>query len=134
MFITAFYLTMDLDSGDCSYASAGHDPQYRVSSGGVEELMPTGLPLGLLEGFELDVGTFTLAGGESVVLFTDGVINVKTSRGRLGEEPFVQLLSREVADTSQILTERILVFLDRQGQMDDDAVVLVLRRTTVSLA
>jgi len=132
MFITAFYLTMDLENGDCSYASAGHDPQYRVSSGELEELMPTGLPLGLLEGFELDVGTFSLAVGESVVLFTDGVINVKTPNGRMGEEPFVQLLIREMADTSQILTDRIFVFLDRQGQMDDDAVVLVLRRNAIA--
>ena len=44
----------------------------------------------------------------------------------------MQLLIREMADTSQILTDRIFVFLDRQGQMDDDAVVLVLRRNAIA--
>ena len=129
MFITAFYMTMDLESGDCSYASAGHDPQYRLLSGEIEQLMPTGLPLGLLEGFELDVSTFRMAVGESVVLFTDGIVNVKMADGRMGEEPFVQFLAQETADTSRILTERIFVFLDGQGHLDDDAVALVLRRS-----
>ena len=127
-FVTSFYLRMKLDDGECQYASAGHDIQYLMSNGVAKELGSTGLPVGLLSGFEFEADTFTLLPEESIVLFTDGVVNLKTPDGRMGETPLLEMLARESDTGAQDLTERVFQFLDQKGTLDDDAVVLIVKR------
>jgi serine phosphatase RsbU (regulator of sigma subunit) len=131
MFITAFFLVVELDTGRCTYASAGHDPQILCSGKEVRELNPSGLPVGLLEGFELTNEVFDLGSGDKLVLFTDGIVNLKLPDGtRLGDEAIKDVVKENLELRAGALTEKIFSQMDERGELDDDAVVLVVARNS----
>jgi sigma-B regulation protein RsbU (phosphoserine phosphatase) len=74
MFVTLFACVLDLATGELAYASAGHDPPALVGASAPRFLTVDGGPvLGLIEASEYRAQKTTLAPGEALVLFTDGV-------------------------------------------------------------
>ncbi|MCY4194208.1 MAG: SpoIIE family protein phosphatase, partial [bacterium] len=75
MFVTLVYALFNPDSGLLTYSSAGHDPPLLIKSdGAVTELPHTkGVALGIAPDVEYTQESVTLAPGDTVVLFTDGV-------------------------------------------------------------
>lgn len=75
MFVTLFYGRLDLDSGRLDFTSAGHNPPliYRAASGTIEELRVPGIALGVIAEITLPEATTTLAPGDVLVCYTDGV-------------------------------------------------------------
>ena len=73
MFATVFFAIVDGESGLIQYVNAGHEPPVVVGPSGVRQLPPTGPALGLLPGLSFEVGRTTLAEGEALVAWTDGV-------------------------------------------------------------
>ena len=133
MFVTTFFLVMNLNTGKCTYASAGHDPPFWVQASQIRELHPTGLPVGLMEGHDISAESFQMASGEKIVFFTDGILNLRRPDGtRLGEEPILAIVTQTKDLDSLATTESIFAFLDQQGALDDDAVVVVLKRNEAS--
>jgi hypothetical protein len=49
MFVTCFYAILDPESGNLSFANAGHDLPYLRRGGDSEELRARGIPLGLCQ-------------------------------------------------------------------------------------
>lgn len=129
MFITAFYLTLDLHTGDMKYASAGHDPPFLCRHGkGPEELMPTGLPVGLLGDFGIEETSLKLEPEDLLVLYTDGLVNACLPNGeRMGDEAFAQKLETLCKKEASTITEELFAFTDSVAETDDDVVVLTLR-------
>ncbi|HET9964771.1 MAG TPA: GAF domain-containing SpoIIE family protein phosphatase, partial [Rubrobacter sp.] len=81
MFITCLYAILDLESGVLRYANAGHDLPYRRrrrsssnNGGGAEELRATGMPLGLLPGMSYEEKEIVLDRGDSVLFYSDGLV------------------------------------------------------------
>jgi serine phosphatase RsbU (regulator of sigma subunit) len=73
-FATAFLAVLETATGLLRYTNAGHNPSVVVRAGGeVESLGPTGVPLGLLPGARYRAGETTLAPGDLLVLYTDGI-------------------------------------------------------------
>jgi serine phosphatase RsbU (regulator of sigma subunit)/pSer/pThr/pTyr-binding forkhead associated (FHA) protein len=73
-FATAFLGLIDATDGRLSFASAGHDPVALVrSSGEVEWLMPTGMPLALMPDSSYTASEAALDPGDTLVLYTDGI-------------------------------------------------------------
>jgi sigma-B regulation protein RsbU (phosphoserine phosphatase) len=76
MFVTLFAGILELATGEITYASAGHDPPALL---GVRDAAPRflnvdgGPVLGLIEASEYRAQKTTLAPGEALVLYTDGV-------------------------------------------------------------
>ncbi len=73
MFVTCFYALLDPGSGRLRYANAGHEPPYRQHGGSVTELWATGMPLGLMPGSCYEEQEATLAPGESLLFYSDGL-------------------------------------------------------------
>lgn len=75
MFATAFLGHLDLRSGGLLIGNAGHNPPYRLGLGGeVTPLaVPSGVPLGVLEGCEFQTSEARLEAGEALYVYTDGV-------------------------------------------------------------
>jgi sigma-B regulation protein RsbU (phosphoserine phosphatase) len=75
MFVTAFMGYLDLKSGALTYVNAGHTPTLVSRSGGsFEKLeMTPGFVLGALSGFTFEERETTLAVGDRLFLYTDGV-------------------------------------------------------------
>ena len=82
MFVTVFYAVLDPDLQELIYANAGHNPPLvRRANGGIETLGRTGMALGLTEEMALTDARLTLALGDALFLYTDGVTDALNSQG-----------------------------------------------------
>ncbi|MBT2401613.1 PP2C family protein-serine/threonine phosphatase [Streptomyces sp. ISL-100] len=75
-FATSIHLVLDLDSGDYELLSAGHLPalQLHAGSGRWEEKSGEGPLLGVYDGAQFDSCKGSLAPGDVLMLFTDGLV------------------------------------------------------------
>ena len=142
IFITMTYAVLDLEAGTFTYARAGHTPLMYVPAGrpGQREaqvLISGGLMLGLqLEGIEkkfadlLEECSLPVAGGDLLVLFTDGITEAMNERGELfGESRLSRLLEEHGHLPSEELRERIIrdveAFVGPADQHDDMTMVVL---------
>ena len=111
-------------------AVAGHPPPLIVRAGAVDSIPPTAPLAGVMEEVEVGESTLALAAGETLFLYTDGLIEGRNQQaGVFGEERLRQALA-EAAGSS--LTEMIDAVLDRAerfapGFPADDVAILVIR-------
>ena len=75
MFCTLFYGIMNMETGEVTYANAGHNPPYIINKSGEPVQIETtgGIALGVMEEMEFESATFTASKGDSIFLYTDGV-------------------------------------------------------------
>lgn len=134
MFVTVFYGIIDLETGEIDYTNAGHNPPYIVHNNGQVEEIPTAgnMVLGAFDGIEFRSGHITLAKGETIYLFTDGVTEAENmAHEQYGEEKLTRLLSK----TSQSAPDEIIhsVLSDihdfvKNAPQSDDITQLSIRR------
>ncbi|HEX9411933.1 MAG TPA: SpoIIE family protein phosphatase, partial [Ktedonobacterales bacterium] len=74
MFVTCLYAILDPATGRLRYANAGHDLPYQRHGGDAFELRATGMPLGLMPGMRYEEKETILAPGDSILLYTDGLV------------------------------------------------------------
>jgi phosphoserine phosphatase RsbU/P len=93
-FVTMVVGVLDPCTGAIEFANAGHVPPLRISSSGVETLQSTDMVVGLFPAAKYRDQQTTLAAGDSLVLFTDGVTEAENeSEEQLGLEPIATLVS-----------------------------------------
>jgi sigma-B regulation protein RsbU (phosphoserine phosphatase) len=80
-FITLFMGILDPASGKVDFANAGHCPPLWIRAGGVEELKTTDVVLGLFPNAVYRDQSTVLAPGDSLVLFTDGIVEAESEAG-----------------------------------------------------
>jgi len=75
MFVTVLAGLLDVRTGELQFCNAGHDAPILVRPDGPPEAIDSagGPPLCVLEDFDYPATTITLAPGQGLVLFTDGV-------------------------------------------------------------
>ena len=75
MFVTVLYAVYNPATGHLSYANGGHNLPVIFHSDGSSTVLPytEGLALAVLSGVEFVEGELTLAPGDTLVLYTDGV-------------------------------------------------------------
>ena len=83
MFVTCFYGVLDPESGNLSYANAGHDLPYLWHGGYCEELRARGIPLGLMPGMSYQEGEVSLREGENVLFYSDGLVEAHDPKGEM---------------------------------------------------
>ena len=72
-FVTLFYAQLDPD-GTLTFCNGGHNPPFLVGGGGdVRRLETGGMPMGLFDGLPFTEESVTMAPGDFLVLFSDGV-------------------------------------------------------------
>ena len=103
MFVTVFFGVLDLESGAFSYVNAGHNPPLVLRGDGkASYIMPEGRPgkpLGVMEDLSYHQCALTLAPGDLVFLYTDGVTEAVDESSELyGEERLQDALSRTAGD------------------------------------
>ena len=73
-FITLFYGELDPGEGLLRYVNAGHNyPLLRRADGSLEPLIEGGLMLGFAEDMEFVQGEASMAPGDALLLYSDGV-------------------------------------------------------------
>jgi serine phosphatase RsbU (regulator of sigma subunit)/anti-sigma regulatory factor (Ser/Thr protein kinase) len=134
MFATAFVGYLDLDSGVLRFASAGHSPPllYRAATGRCEVLMASGVAMGLFKRAEYAEETVTLADGDVLVLYTDGITEViDAQEEEFGEERLEELVvqnsSRPAQELAEMVVEAAVNFAQDQRAFDDETLVVIKR-------
>ncbi len=135
MFVTCLCAILDTASGHLIYANAGHDLPYRRRAGGVEELRARGMPLGLLPGMHYEEKELTLEAGESVLFYSDGLVEAHAPDRRMFGFPYLQTLMREHEGGSALipfLLERLDDFTGNGWEQEDDVTLVTLQRKAAS--
>ena len=92
MFVTVFFAIFDSKTGELVYANGGHNPPVILHADGSSSLLAQapGVALGIAPEFDYDMYNATLARGDALVLYTDGVTeaeNEKTEQCRSRSPP-----------------------------------------------
>ena len=131
-FTTAFLAEIDPASGDFAWVNAGHNwPVLRRTSGVVERLETGGLPLGIKPDAVYESGVCTLAAGDLLVIFTDGLVEAENDKQEEYGEPrmfdvIAGLGTGNAAEALGRLTASVNAFVGAVRQ-HDDITCLVLR-------
>jgi serine phosphatase RsbU (regulator of sigma subunit)/anti-sigma regulatory factor (Ser/Thr protein kinase) len=131
MFVTCFYGLLDPASGHLRYANAGHDVPYRYTAEGVVELRATGMPLGLMPGMDYEEKETTLAAGEYVLLYSDGLVEAHNrERDMFGFPRLQELLAThpEGATVNDFLLAQLADFTGPTWEQEDDVTLVTIQR------
>ena len=96
MFLTAWVGVLDLETGVVTFANAGHNPPAVLSGPKSATLVrkSSGPVLAFLDGVKYMARTMSLAPGDSLFLYTDGVTEAMDAKGTLfGEERMLDALN-----------------------------------------
>jgi serine phosphatase RsbU (regulator of sigma subunit) len=136
MFITCLYAILDLESGRLVYANAGHDLPYRRRragrSEGAEELRATGMPLGLMPGMGYEEKEIVLEKGESVLFYSDGLVEAHDPHREMFGFPRLQgLVGTHRSGGSALigfLLSELTRFTGENWDQEDDITLVTLER------
>jgi len=136
-FVTFTLTIIDLKSHEMSLVIAGHmSPMIRRIDGSIEEFPEdaVGLPLGVAEGVSFAVLKRTLAEGETVVIYTDGVSEAMNPASELyGLERLRGMISKtspRPAELGKVILADVKKHAAGRAQ-NDDITLMVFGRTTI---
>jgi phosphoserine phosphatase RsbU/P len=132
MFVTLFCAVLEADSGRLICASGGHPSPLVVGPGAPPRpaLSAEGTLVGVLPGLTYPLTELTLAPGELLLAYTDGVTEARSPDGSLlGDVRLRALLARERTGTPRETVAHVLAgvraFADTAEQADDIAILAV---------
>ncbi len=132
-FVSFVYGEIDSATGQVEYVNAGHNPPMLVRvSGEVERLKPDGLILGVFPNAKYRQSAVTMAAGDLLVAFSDGVTETQNEAGEeFGEERLIPLLQenrgRSAAELQNLVRGSIKAFAGKAPQYDDVTLVVFKR-------
>jgi len=130
-FTTAFLAEYDAVNRTVHYINAGHNnPVLRRTSGQIERLDVGGLPFGIMPEAKYEAATVTLAPGDWLVIFTDGLVEAVNARDEEYGEPRMLTAidaskSLTPADMLKRLMSELDVFVGNTPQHDDVTCMLL---------
>jgi phosphoserine phosphatase RsbU/P len=130
-FTTAFLAEYDPVRRTVDYINAGHNnPILRRASGQIERLDVGGLPFGILPEAKYDSASVTLAPGDWLVIFTDGLVEAENARQEdYGEARLLAAIeagkSVGPADMLKRLMAEVDLFVGNTPQHDDVTCMLL---------
>ena len=124
-YVTLFHGVFDAATGDLDYIDAGHGHARLVRASGSQELLTQrGAPIGLLPDTTLVPGKVTLNAGDTLVVFSDGLLDLRPDLAT--KDVPLPLTARKAAHAQQ--TVDLLAAGSRDRDLPDDVTVLALRR------
>jgi serine phosphatase RsbU (regulator of sigma subunit)/anti-sigma regulatory factor (Ser/Thr protein kinase) len=132
MFVTCFYALLEPTSGRLRFANAGQDlPYLRHEDGSIGELHATGMPLGLMPGTSYDEGTALLAPGDSLLFYSDGLVEAHNPRREMfGLRRLARLVEQRPGDQTLIaaLLRELQAFTGAGWEQEDDVTLVAVQR------
>jgi serine phosphatase RsbU (regulator of sigma subunit) len=133
LFVTVFYAILDPANGMLTYANAGHNPPYLLKNEtALQSLTRTGTPLGVFEQASWEQVQVQLQPGDTLVIYTDGVVDAQNESEQMFGEPALQSIVRAQSDkTAAQIRDQILVavhdFVAAAPRYDDITLMVVNR-------
>jgi serine phosphatase RsbU (regulator of sigma subunit) len=132
MFVTVFYGILNLRSGVLSYANGGHNPPVVVHHDGLVTTLPQtgGMAMGIMSGLTYQEGEISLAAGDTLFLYTDGISEAMDMEGReFTVERLLDSLSESHRQSLDIVvshvTDAVSSFVGDAPQHDDMTYLVV---------
>ena len=135
MFVTLLYAVYDPATGQLTYANGGHNLPVIVHADGSSDILPgtDGIALAVLPGADYEQRSITIAPGDSVIFYTDGVTEAVNVDGEeFGMERLSAVFAGAGAPDCQSATQAVLdAVKDFAGEAPqfDDITCLVLHRS-----
>src|SRR5918997_1038385 len=133
-FVTCFYAILDPKSGHLHYANAGHNLPCRRHDGQADELRARGMPLGLMPGMAYEEKEAMLETGDSVLFYSDGLVEAHDPNGEMFGFPRLQALvsghAEEERSLEEALLEELYSFVGEGWEQEDDITLVTLRRSS----
>lgn len=129
-FISLFFGELE-SSGNLIYCNAGHPPPLVYRDGRIRPLRKGGLVLGPNPDAVYERGYLAFRPGTSMLLYTDGIVEARSTAGEeFGTERLAALLRKVHARPAAEQVERVFRAVEKfsQGPMEDDRTVVVVRR------
>lgn len=133
-FVTLFLACFDHTTQTLTYGNAGHNPPLlycRQANDGdsINWLQPTGAAIGLVEEFQIGTETVTLAQGDILLLYTDGVTEaMNTEEDQFGRERLAALVHQAAElpakELVQAVRQEVQAFTDGEALADDTTIVV----------
>jgi serine phosphatase RsbU (regulator of sigma subunit) len=138
-FVTAVYGVLDPRDATFTYVNCGHNPPMLLRAGGSCEFLPTDRwAVGMLASKPVTPSTVRLGRGDTLLLYTDGVIEVADANDDdFGEDRLVRVVSdAAVRPAREIIGALLEATRAHSGrtQYDDDFTLLVVKRMTPGAA
>jgi sigma-B regulation protein RsbU (phosphoserine phosphatase) len=132
-FVTAFYGLLEPRTGALAFTNCGHNPPLLLRAAESRTLLTSGGPaLGMWHAATFVPGAASVRPGDTLVLYTDGVIEVMNADGEMfGVERLEDVIRRRRDESSRDLVAAVIAatraFAGRAGYEDDFTLVIVRR-------
>jgi len=133
-YVTFAYVALEPATGRLSYSLAGHPFPLVTGPRGVRALEEGGLPLGMAPGIPYGAGETALGPGETLVLYTDGLVEAPAAddpADEFGRARVADILREGHALPARQLMDRLLeahAAYAGDGPLADDTTLVVVRR------
>jgi phosphoserine phosphatase RsbU/P len=134
MFTTLFCAVLDLSAGTLAWCNCGHPPALvlRRDADAFEPLGKCGPPLGVMEGVTYEgTGTITLAPGDALFLYTDGITEAENRQfdlfgTRRLEAALIESRGKPAHLVAEQVVKRVTAFAAGAPQSDDITCVAIV--------
>ena len=130
-FTTAFLAEYDAARRTFQYINAGHNnPILRRANGLIERLDVGGLPLGIQPDSKYESASVTLAPGDWLIIFTDGLVEAQNARQEeYGETRLLSVINSAASSSPSEMLKRLMaevdLFVGTTPQHDDVTCLLI---------
>jgi sigma-B regulation protein RsbU (phosphoserine phosphatase) len=126
MYLTLIYLVLDRNRKTLKVASAGHNPAYLYNSSSMTRIDSTGPPIGWDIDDSWAVSEHQFSKGDKILLYTDGLIEVKNSAGVYCSEDIFSAVDSSF--TVEEMLKKVLGSADSfcNGAFDDDLTIFAI--------
>jgi len=135
-FVTAVYGELDPARGTFTYVNCGHNPPLLFGTNGRREVLDCGRrALGMMDGEPFQPATVTLHPGDTLALYTDGVVELTDADwAEYGVERLEGLLRASASRPAREMIDAVVAatraFTGRSSYDDDFTLVVVKRKRT----
>jgi len=136
MHVTCLYMILATATGQLQVANAGHNYPCLRTAHGVSEIRARGMPLGLLSRMTYEEIAATLAPGDRIALYTDGLVEARNAEGELFGFPRLlqafgnnSIMGMTAVET---LVREVAQFVGNPAEQEDDMTLVILQRALSS--
>jgi serine phosphatase RsbU (regulator of sigma subunit) len=131
VYLTLFLGILDKAGRVLRYVNAGHNPQFVLRADGIEPLSSTGLPIALYAGHGYKEARVSLASGDFLFFYTDGLVETENEAGEMfGAERLQTILAAERTHGIDAVLQRVehaATGFRGGAELFDDATMMALR-------
>ncbi len=132
-FISVFLIRFDRLNRKVNYANGGHHPvfKHQKKTKSFEKLDADGLLLGVLPEVQFEEKTLILEPGDSLVMYTDGLIETSNAKGELyGYQNLKRMISQTAKKNAHDMVDEIFLNLEsfsNSASQNDDITLQIMK-------